>query len=1528
MSVPQKIVPHKGVNLDIDELYMSEAHAAFIKNITYNVNSNTNSGSGAGANELVFTPLQSNSKYCNLTLPEGRNFCIGYYESRELAEGYVFVHNSNNNHLIYRISGRTKLCQVVLQSSCLNFILDPKHFIAEGRCTLQTTSYVNKVTDTEEIRKYLIFTDDINPQRFISVEDSIATNGFNATQFPYFATTDPTCDRCNWFNLGIAPPMDCINIEPVKRDIDDDQEKTKANILNYKSWQFRVKFIDVWGRESEHGVISDMYISSTGSGCIADSNGLPRCLKLKFKAGCPFVDKIQIEFRNCNGNVRGLSVNTDWFLYDVINKWNDCGDIQWYNRKINNAYKVEYDRLIALSITPVEAAKQADGLLRYYANTNQFEYTFCGDKECSPIPVSQTNRGFNPLPITSGSVFPIAKNIGLARNRMGYEPLDCKELDKITYPVTPPPPNTCSITKYRKITVWAVIWNPFEDTYVPLRKDTGRNVFGIADCVKNNPYAFKQILPVGQEGFVGYLAGTKYFSVSKQYMHNIATGEDTLVNIPYTVPGGFLNYLNYIALQKFEFNVLPGKYVFRIAGHRSSPQDDYQKTSTYLKGQTDIDNLGDIVNENNELIIDVCGDDDFEEKENPMMIYDLTRIGKGCGVVEVTNVVEGYMREDEINKYPIELAKVDPNISSYHRNKTDHNGHYFAATRNKGLYVELYGQKECTLNQKLAKSQTSYDNSDTWYRYDELYAYKNLIPYPVGDRFLIKGRISLCDDHNIGVAGAMVIFTRGQFAYADVNGNFTIVAHDVGDVGARVDKVIVSQRGVCQLLSCATECVYCFADTDVEVPACTGDERVFNIADLYVKINGLNKRGPQMGGRYAIGQKLHDWMGRHTFVQGSDKHYVNIPTLQETQVYDYSTIGYNMDASIRYPSWVKYVSFYITENLANDDFLTWVTERIQFIDNTGKVNTAAPTQIRLYYESLNEYNKQNDYSTNTVWQFINSEDATVTGDQIEFLANGDGTIYNKRITALLKYNKEGKYISIDYTDELKDLKDGALIRFIRPKQCVNKDFYYELCPMIRVVDGVPVTLSGTFNFFDSYMQNRQIPVPIETKKTDETTGEIITTTDNEIKNFPFLFEHHSPSDLWGDHCWNKGRVNTKNPYENQQLLKTEIALSAALANNGVINGLNYFTDADRVIFEEQEWGGITCVLPELQNVLVICEHDNFVVGFNDSQVKVNEQGGVYAPSADNRFGRPQRKIGNNYGCEMDDINTIRRKDGLVLFVDRSKTALIEHNYSDAADVSTSLFSSWLKEKVKYIAAWNVANPANKKYLHSVIDPKENEYLLTSFNLATTANADTDFVNTERGIAPQLNETIAFDIYSKILKSFWAFTPEYFGSLEGDSFDNQLLSFRRGEAWKHHILNSPGTDFNVFYGTPTEWVLEVIGNMDAAKQKRYLWNEVYCREIKLYADRVMTEAQQVSRIMPKWWERREKFWTADFKCAINTAADNNITEETGVNALLDGDMLYGRWVKVRYVPHPDFIKKYFELTGVIINMNGSEKSGTK
>ena len=132
MAQDKKILPVKGVQLDISELYIDELHATFIKNWTVEVNGNARFQGAEGSNAVIFTKLKANRSYCDLELPAGENYCVGYYHSWKNKKGYVFVWNSYANHCIYRITQLGR-CEIVYKGSCLNFQLNPINFIRDGR---------------------------------------------------------------------------------------------------------------------------------------------------------------------------------------------------------------------------------------------------------------------------------------------------------------------------------------------------------------------------------------------------------------------------------------------------------------------------------------------------------------------------------------------------------------------------------------------------------------------------------------------------------------------------------------------------------------------------------------------------------------------------------------------------------------------------------------------------------------------------------------------------------------------------------------------------------------------------------------------------------------------------------------------------------------------------------------------------------------------------------------------------------------------------------------------------------------------------------------------------------------------------------------------------------------------------------------------------------------------------------------------------------------------------------------------------
>lgn len=1483
--IPLKHIPVKGINLDLDETRITPDTALFIKNLTWDSNKNTTSPVGEGSNALTATPLEGNIIATDLALPPGQNYCIGSFNSIETNELYLFVWNSGNSHFIYRVNGVDGTTQFVYRGACLNFQFAPEYYIAEGRCVMRAVKYIDDISNEEKVRKFLIFTDNYNEVRFINVEESIETNFYDPVAYPYFSLGGTDCEECSIIDLAVATPMKCINVEAVEPSPGDE---LKQNLMLSKGCQWRVKFILRDYRESEHGIISNRYFVYTGNNCLEASNGLPRCVDLTFDIGCPLVEKIQIEFRTCTSNNQDLATDSDWFLYDTIEKYDNCEDVEWYERGINSSYN-------------------------YDPENHTFTYRFCADKECQPIDVNETNRTNNQVPQKSSSVFALDKGIGLANNVRDFEPLDCDVLSNIRYDVNPAE-TTCEISQLRTIVIYVPIITPIlytggSPTIVTIWKHNIENstlFWGLGDA-QDNPQSWGQYFVPGNVGFLGYLAGTKFVSESRQVLFNRTTKSFTYMgfpeqspNIPYYQGPLFYNDQNVIALQRFEFRVPPGKYSFRIASPLVLQSEGYQTSSTNVYGTSTIGNLATQTSEAKELIIDCCeGDVIYDSPGDPtLMIYDCTFGPYTCG----------HLIEDEVSKLPLEWAQVvdETGGSSIFTPHTDHNGFFFGAGT--GQYISLSTWvRSCETEFKIQTRHT-----DENYTNQNYYAYS---PggFPIAGRRIVKGSVVLCDS-SIGVPGALVVCKHGPVAITNTFGEFTMLLHwREADFGS--DLLILSQAGSCRITACGDECQFCFEDKNVPYLDCCdiGVDPTCRTTTLtpWSALALGNVRGLHNGGRYGVGITLHDGKGRHTFIQANESHYVDMPPLIETKTFNFSELTFNIAPGTVFPDWVRYITFSLTKNLNYEDYLMWVADKVEFIDNAGNINSSAPAKIRIYIASIPEYNEQNGFATNTNWEFTTTQNGVATnrvGDQVEFIINGDGTWFTETIKGLVTYNKEGKYFDIEYQDALADLTAGALIKLIRPKECQTQNIYYETCTVVKVDNGTPEMLSGVIKGEDAYFLNRQIPIPEERKDDD---GNVVKSVIAKV--FAFFFEHHSPSDFYGDHCANRGRLNVKNPYERKKRNGTEVALSAALIDRGNYNGLSYFSPERVTTFEEQQWGAIVSVLPEQSTILCICEHDNFLVGFNDTAVRTDDEGNLVAGSTANSFGAPQRKIGSNYGCQMRDINTIRKYQGIVMYMDRDRMALVRNDYSQAQDVSAAGYRSYMTKKI----AWVNENDNNVSRAFDYIfiggiNPKTGEYYLTAYGKKLTEFSPV-YINSELQPNVSLNETISVDLYTGMLKAFTSFTPEYYGMLEGYYLDKAVFTMRLGAAWVHTVKN-PAAAWNNFYGTQGKKVLVIVSNRGAEKIKRYQYLEVYCKEHKLIADKIETDMGQLSRIKAAYWDKRDRMWCAPFLCDLNTFQDPNIPI-IAIAPITDGDPLVGRWAVIRLVSENADDAKYCEVEAV-------------
>jgi hypothetical protein len=666
-----------------------------VKGTRITISRNAEDGTTSGSDGVI-APVQSNEIYCDIQLPDGYNKTIGAYENREINEIYWHIWNENGYHSVYVIDGATEVCTKVYEGSCLNYSLRSENAIPENRNYLRIQyGEVNGVQIIKE--KHFIFTDGNDNQRQINVLASIGSNSFTT---PYFEPVFPHYERCSYINLAPIAPMYRPSFTYVERVEDANGEATDKDLPNKlfnRAIQIGYRFTYIDGRQSSVSPYSKPIIVG-GTDCSEQNpQTLPRCVDLKFWVGTAFVDKIDIFFRECidcpAGNCSG-----SWFLYETIDKHNLNNNINWWER--TNAWS-EYS---------------------YDVNTNRITYRFCNNKECTPVDQSIFEHIQNDIPFKSKALAPIGDRLGLANNLKGSDNLTYDELNSFDISVEEQPDNQCVIPK-REITMYVVIRNDSSDGHG--NGNECQFLFGDSSNGDNNPIDgrfyfggfgwrrhpvttskkvaidgrsewdswkdYKQYVPAKIEettgGFIGYLAGTSYTAISKQVKYfsgNCNVEEIGIIykdiSSMYKSNGSFDSLVKdlkdgeYLILQEFKFSDVPaGKYVFRVAGHRTGFDIGFDKTSSYIYESESItpcplaegECIVPAVKNTYEWTIDVCDCNYNSLNDNRLMrLLDLTYPDfdvTGNILINKYNynlVSELYLYEDADNTIPFEKQQL------------------------------------------------------------------------------------------------------------------------------------------------------------------------------------------------------------------------------------------------------------------------------------------------------------------------------------------------------------------------------------------------------------------------------------------------------------------------------------------------------------------------------------------------------------------------------------------------------------------------------------------------------------------------------------------------------------------------------------------------------------------------------------------------------------------------------------------------------------------------------------------------------
>jgi hypothetical protein len=1639
---------NNGVNLDLDELRLPPDTAVFIKNLTDNVNTNAANAALGGGNQKVRTPIEGNVALSVSGMPSGTNATCGFYSSEQTNEGYFAVYNSNGNHTVWVISGDNGVVRKVHQSTLLPFQSDPSFFYAEGRMTLELKSIIDPVTKDESNFKFLVFTNNTVLQCFIEVEGSIATSSYTT---PYFTATAAFYDRLELIHLTRPLPIKCVKLNDPTSYVPQADDANKQNMLINSGWQFRIRTWDVFGRPSEWGIISSVFTSVIGGGCIQTSNGLPRCVNLCFDAGNPMTKFITVAYRRGVGNDPSGQLESGWMEAETFRVYNDSTSVPWYQRPYNPVFVT------------------AGSGITFNAATNIITYAFCADKGSNPIDPTEAARTEPGTPRWSSSVGSVNKKILLANNVYGFEPIDRAVTNAINFTVKTPDPAQgevpCDAPPEREIVFYANIYRPYTDTSAVIFQSFNFFVFGdefgggSTTIPPTSTSSYTSNFKLGQifgdqttPGFIAYLEGTPHKVIGEWGNWNPSTKVFTPVNIITEGPGDFPDE----KMVRFRFTGIPaGKYVARLSSHHSKLSDpDLHTTSTQVGGVCALSNLsvpngrfnGYMSNPIKEIVINCsAGNVSLDNGSDPMFVI------LDCNNGVHSGAIDGYLYES-VGGGPIEMnpmwfgnSVLGQPGDAYGTVVTDHNGYFFMTAPDGIMSLLLLGDfcsgpvfqlglgGEHSIRHGDGTGTRDPDfwgNQGNWHNKFYVTGPGSLNPgitgpYP-GRRF-IRQVMEVCNQPGVGVPGVPVIMTKCKSTQTDSNGLAILIAHnrynylatlastsppmipplgaslvpDYGSAPGNQDLLIYSQKGGCQWNACNSCDTFLPTDPIVTYMAC-GDPsvcvpsqpaRTLCLQSLSGKPNGVGIAGVQSGGKYPVAYWLHDVIARHNApqIKEGDLGYVFVPNLNDTTPSPYPAealckLQVTIPGGLTVDPVFKKITFLVGSNCLFNDFFSWAADWIQYVDNTGVTNTANPTSIRFYIQSMNEYNKQYNFGTNVAWDFIDrGTDPTIPRDVVQVLRNGDGTWLPSIKAVPVTYDKAGSFFTVDYIPELAGLQNGCLFRVIRPNQNTSGVGapYYEQCLTLDINNGLLPAGTWVLPYRDSYLLSRNVPVPLlkgqtgpvppgalvtplytssnqnttldtdgySTNNTNNSNGVVIFQTVDSPTTFPFFFESPSPSDLWGSHLADKGRIGLPNPYEQQFRIGTEIALSMVLADKGIVNGIGTFYSGPehKPVFDRNTWGDITVVLVETSICLVICDKDHFTIEYNATQLQVTPNGVVgrnqYGP-----FSSPNRKAGTNYGCDMPSINTIRRFAGIVRWLDVSGYVVL-HNFS-VADSNTDQagYLGYILNKIGVMNIKNLSQQANGvTFPLAGIDPKTSEYNLT-FRTVPVSGAPS-FINTDSQPKLASNETILLDLNKRAddynrLVLFASYTPEYYGFMPSYFLQRQFITFKNGIPYIHHnnfANNVAPPPYANFYGTQCEVrFTHVINGVDGKllpdKVKRFLANELYVRQsisggvgvmpsALFYADVITSEKGQTSRLLVGRWDLKDGYQCAAYVCATNTPADPNIPVQTGAHAILDGDPLQGRWLKVSMVNNPNWTGTYFELSEKVDYINFVEKSAT-
>lgn len=1196
---------------------------------------------------------------------------------------------------------------------------------------------------------------------------------------------------------------------------------------------------------------------------------------------------------------------------------------------------------LTIGLSPVEAELAPTITETDQCGTaNTFLYQFCANKQCIPIDPAEVARLFDDLPIASIAQAVIDDKIAYGDNLRGYDNFLCP-IGNVE--ITAVQDTEGCETELVDVIIDMVIHNYAAqiNNFIYTPANTTDIAFGGVGLPGGGgtdivDYEDDTISKYGQQilnpytgtdedihGFIGGMRGTDLKVVSEQYSINDLENKWFFTNVDHneSTRSIMINIINgNFKIQRFHFKNIPkGNYIFEVYSHLATSFATANGTSTYIVGEVNkpgyvpfgavtVDNF------NKEFYINACNGD--VEYANYIVLADLTIPRANISIASTARAIAGYLKEKDTN-VPVELAYVDTSGTVNVRSvKTDQYGFYFASDSvDFTVDLQVINPDSCTLVAAQASGASANEK--------QLLEVDQFVDNPANPNFadcgheIVEGTITDCNSNPI--AGIAVVLTQtGQVGISDIDGVYRILAHDnaftfqtTGETRKvrNEDSLYISQRGACLFSSNCESCLPCIPTTHVTwVASCfhctTLSPPTINTVTQNFTFDLLSEalKGVKTGGNFAVAIIGYDYLDRNNSAQLIG--FTSVPTIQSNGVFAPYHLNWAFNGAMNFPSWVKKIRFAVRGN-NNEFLLSWAANKIEFVDSAGNITAAGiATNIKVYIDGLGEFRSQNFFNTNVNYEWL-------AGDRIRFITNGDGTPFltadnNGLIDLPVSKVVDQNVLLIPYDPRLENLTANATFDLYRTPVCETEPVYWEQCPSIPVIDGEPTVTSGVIPFFDTYWFFRSIP------QTDQNGVPTLFTSMHR-------YEHHSPSDFWGDHQWAIGRPFVRNENARQTWKITEVAWSDSLLEDGVINGLATWRTANLKAFSVQGSGGIVALRAQTGFLFAVCTDNYFSANIAQNLLIVTPAGNVQATP--DYIGNKHQKLGSIYGCAFEDTNTILFIQEWLTFADASRAAWCFSNYQTVWDVTKpsdagegGMQSYWI-EKFRKIASLRSLNQFEDSfmYLHAGFSIKSNEIVITSFSRGQSPST-IEYGTDAEDYDIDANETVSYN-----LAGFWSgnYSPTPEAWIEFDSAANgvQLLSFVEGKMWMHNVINPATVSYNNFYGTQYRKIFTPVFNGGQGKnqvQKIFLALRNECKDEQFTCDQATTQTGQLSKIPAEAWERISNYFEAPI------LMDENSEAVSGLLKLIDGTNLFGTWCRIRMVGEVGKENNYCEITGIIIS----------